>query len=104
MKESTMLSIMAFLAALFVLASSAFADCSLCGKEADWSRSANEFIEWDPLGDEPAAFGLKEAAGPSTPAEEVTLAVHEEDDMARRNKPGAGAVRRVSDQPPREAH
>jgi hypothetical protein len=62
MKKLNMLNIAAILAAFFIVASNAFAACSSCSGEADWSRSANEFIDWDPTGEEPAAFGIDQAA------------------------------------------
>ncbi len=58
MKGPNMLCMPAILAALFIMASNAFAACSSCGGEADWSRSAGEFMNWDPAGAEPAAFGI----------------------------------------------
>lgn len=73
MKESTMLTLMAFLAAFFILAPSALAACSSCGKDADWSRSANEFMDWDPQGEETIAFAPKEAAMPSSQAQEKAV-------------------------------
>ena len=62
MNGPNMLTISAILAALFIMASNAFAACSSCGGEADWSRSADEFMNWDPTGEEPAAFGVNQAA------------------------------------------
>ena len=62
MNGPNMLTISAILAALFIMASNAFAACSSCGGEADWSRSADEFMNWDPTGEEPAAFGINQAA------------------------------------------
>lgn len=62
MNGPNMLTIPAILAALFIMASNAFAACSSCGGEADWSRSAGEFMNWDPTGEEPAAFGINQAA------------------------------------------
>lgn len=62
MNGPNMLTISAILAALFIMASNAFAACSSCGGEADWSRSADEFMNWDPVGAEPAAFGINQAA------------------------------------------
>ena len=62
MNGPNMLTISAILAALFIMASNAFAACSSCGGEADWSRSADEFMNWDPTGAEPAAFGVNQAA------------------------------------------
>jgi hypothetical protein len=68
MKGPYMLSISAILAALFILASNAFAACTSCGGgEADWSRSADEFMNWDPTGEEPANFGINQAAAPVQP-------------------------------------
>lgn len=65
-----MLCIWAFLAALFITAANAHAACSSCGGEADWSRSADEFMSWDPTGEVPAAFGLDQAA-PPTPVKDA---------------------------------
>jgi len=62
MNGPNMLTISAILAALFIMASNVFAACSSCGGEADWSRSADEFMNWDPTGEEPAAFGINQAA------------------------------------------
>ena len=62
MNGQNMLCISAILAALFIMASNAFAACSSCSGEADWSRSAGEFMNWDPTGAEPAAFGINQAA------------------------------------------
>lgn len=62
MNGPNMLTISAILTALFIMASNAFAACSSCGGEADWSRSADEFMNWDPAGEEPAAFGINQAA------------------------------------------
>ena len=67
MRGSTVLCISAILAALFIMASNAFAACSSCGGEADWSRSADEFMSWDPTGEEPATFGINQAAAPAQP-------------------------------------
>ena len=61
MNGPNMLTISAILAALFIMASNAFAACSSCSGEADWSRSADEFMNWDPAGAEPAAFGINQA-------------------------------------------
>lgn len=74
-----MLSISAIMAALFILASNAFAACSSCGGEADWSRSADEFMSWDPTGEETAAFGINQAANQASdqaalPAQQETAA------------------------------
>jgi len=69
-KGLTMLCIWAFLAALFITAANAHAACSSCGGEADWSRSADEFMSWDPTGEVPAAFGLDQAA-PPTPVKDA---------------------------------
>jgi hypothetical protein len=61
----------AWLAALFIMASNAFAACSSCSGEADWSRSADEFMNWDPTGEEPAAFGINRAGNQvSVPAQQ----------------------------------
>ena len=65
MNGQNMLCISAILAALFIMASNAFAACSSCSGEADWSRSAGEFMNWDPTGAEPAAFGINQAALPA---------------------------------------
>ncbi len=62
MNGPNMPTISAILTALFIMASNAFAACSSCGGEADWSRSADEFMNWDPTGEEPAAFGINQAA------------------------------------------
>lgn len=59
-----MLCISAFLAALIIISGNAHAACSSCSGEADWSRSADEFIGWDPTGGESAAFGLNQVAAP----------------------------------------
>lgn len=66
MKESTTLSIMAFLAALVVLASSAFAACSSCAKEGNWQDSANAFIAGEPINDDPMVFTAKVARAESS--------------------------------------
>ena len=72
-----MLSISAILAALFILASNAFAACTSCGGgEADWSRSADEFMNWDPTGEEPAAFGINPAA--NQPVNQAALPAQKE--------------------------
>lgn len=64
-KEINMLCISAFLAFFIVIAGNAHAACSSCSGEADWSRSADEFIGWDPVGLEPAVFGLVQTAQPA---------------------------------------
>ena len=66
-----MLCIPAFLAALIIIGGNAHATCSSCSGEADWSRSADDFIGWDPTGGESAAFGLNQVAAPA-PEESVT--------------------------------
>lgn len=76
MRGSTVLCISAILAALFIMASSAFAACSSCGGEADWSRSADEFMNWDPTGEEPAAFGINQAA--NQPVNQAALPAQKE--------------------------
>ena len=76
MRGSTVLCISAILAALFIMASSAFAACSSCGGEADWSRSADEFMNWDPTGEEPAAFGINPAA--NQPVNQAALPAQKE--------------------------
>lgn len=80
MKGLTMLSISAFLAALLVMAANAHAACSSCGGEADWSRSADEFIGWDPTGGESAAFGLDQAAAPTPVKDSAQYAVVKADE------------------------
>jgi hypothetical protein len=60
MKESTLFLIcLASLAVIVALSSSAFAGCSSCTKEGDWSQSANAFLEGKTVSDEPAEFGPK---------------------------------------------
>ena len=81
MKEPNMLYISAILAALFIVAGNAFAACSSCGGEADWSRSADEFMNWDPTGEEPDAFGIDQAA--NQVANEAALPAQQE--MAARD-------------------
>ncbi|MBP7069948.1 MAG: hypothetical protein KBA97_02635 [Methanothrix sp.] len=76
MRGSTVLCISAILAALFIMASNAFAACSSCGGEADWSRSADEFMNWDPTGEEPAAFGINQAA--NQPVNQAALPAQKE--------------------------
>jgi len=76
MRGSTVLCISAILAALFIMASNAFAACSSCGGEADWSRSADEFMNWDPTGAEPAAFGINQAA--NQPVNQAALPAQKE--------------------------
>jgi hypothetical protein len=79
MKKPNMLYISAILA-LFILSSNAFAACSSCSGEADWSRSASEFIDWDPTGEEPAAFGIDQAANQATnqPVNQAELPAQQE--------------------------
>ncbi len=76
MNGPNMLCISAILAALFIMASNAFAACSSCSGEADWSRSADEFMNWDPTGAEPAAFGINQAA--SQAANQAALPAQQE--------------------------
>jgi hypothetical protein len=76
MNGQNMLCISAILAALFIMASNAFAACSSCSGEADWSRSAGEFMNWDPTGAEPAAFGINQAA--SQAANQAALPAQQE--------------------------
>jgi len=76
MRGSTVLCISAILAALFIMASNAFAACSSCGGEADWSRSADEFMNWDPTGEAPAAFGINQAA--NQPVNQAALPAQKE--------------------------
>ncbi len=83
MNGPNMLTISAILAALFIMASNAFAACSSCGGEADWSRSADEFMNWDPTGAEPAAFGVNQAANQAAsqaalPAQQDALPAQQE--------------------------
>jgi hypothetical protein len=62
MKSSTLLLIgMVFLLSVIALASHAFAECSSCMKEGDWSQSANAFLSGTPISDEPILFGPKAA-------------------------------------------
>lgn len=62
MKESTIFLIcLASLAVIVALSSSAFAGCSSCMKEGDWSQSANAFLEGKTVSDEPVDFGPKAA-------------------------------------------
>jgi hypothetical protein len=62
MKDSTIFLIcLAFLAAIVALSSSAFAGCSSCTKEGDWTQSANAFLEGKPINDQPVDFGPKAA-------------------------------------------
>ncbi|MDQ1283366.1 MAG: hypothetical protein QG666_1158 [Euryarchaeota archaeon] len=62
MKESTLFLIcLASLAVIVALSSSAFAGCSSCMKEGDWSQSANAFLEGKTVSDEPVDFGPKAA-------------------------------------------
>lgn len=62
MKTSTLLLIcMVFLASFIALAFHACAECASCGKEGDWSQSANAFINGQPISDEPIPFGPKVA-------------------------------------------
>jgi len=62
MKESTIFLIcLAFLAAIVALSSSAFAGCSSCTKEGDWTQSANAFLEGKTVSDQPVDFGPKAA-------------------------------------------
>jgi len=80
MKGLTMHCIWAFLAALLVMAANAHAACSSCGGEADWSRSADEFMSWDPTGEVPAAFGLDQAAPPAPVKDAAQYAALKADD------------------------
>jgi len=58
MKDSTLFLVcIAFLMAMTALASSAYAVCSTCVQEGDWSQSASSFLEGKPLSDEPQEFG-----------------------------------------------
>ncbi len=60
MKESTIFLIcLASLAVIVALSSSAFAGCSSCMKEGDWSQSADAFLEGKTVSDEPVDFGPK---------------------------------------------
>lgn len=62
MKESTLFLIcLASLAVIVALSSSAFAGCSSCMKEGDWSQSADAFLEGKTVSDEPVDFGPKAA-------------------------------------------
>ena len=62
MKESTLFLIcLASLAVIVALSSSAFAGCSSCMKEGDWSQSANAFLEGKTVSDDPVDFGPKAA-------------------------------------------
>lgn len=62
MKLTIQLSIcLALLAAVVALSGSAFAGCSSCMKEGDWSASANAFISGQPMSEDPIAFGPKAA-------------------------------------------
>ncbi len=78
MRKPSQLSIAALLAALFILASSAHAACSSCSGEADWSRSADEFIGWDPVGNVPADFGIDQSPPPAegvSPAQDALVSL-----------------------------
>jgi hypothetical protein len=60
MKNSTLFLVcVAFLMAMTALASSAFAVCSTCMQEGDWSQSASSFIEGTPISDVPQEYGPK---------------------------------------------
>lgn len=60
MKNSTLFLVcIAFLMAMTALASSAFAVCSTCMQEGDWSQSASSFLEGTPLSDVPQEYGPK---------------------------------------------
>jgi hypothetical protein len=72
MKDTSMLSIMAILASLIVLAGSTDAACSSCAKEADWSETASAFLEGRAMSDEPVAFGPKAARADSSQFERRT--------------------------------
>jgi len=72
MKYLSMLSIMAILASILVLAGSADAACSSCAKEADWSETASAFLEGKAMSDEPVAFGPKMARAESSQFERRT--------------------------------
>ena len=72
MKYLSMLSIMAILASILVLAGSAHAACSSCAKEADWSETASAFLEGRTMSDEPVAFGPKVARAESSQFERRT--------------------------------
>jgi len=81
MRVSSILSIMAILVAIFTMTSSGHAACSSCGGgEADWSRSADEFMDWDPKEHSPVAFGLNQAAAPNSPGVPARDAVAKADD------------------------
>jgi hypothetical protein len=72
MKYLSMLSIMAIMASILVLAGSAHAACSSCAKEADWSETASAFLEGRTMSDEPVAFGPKAARAESSQFEKRT--------------------------------
>ena len=72
MKESTIFLIcLASLAVIVALSSSAFAGCSSCMKEGDWSQSANAFLEGKTVSDEPVDFGPKAARQTSSQFEDT---------------------------------
>ena len=72
MKESTLFLIcLASLAVIVALSSSAFAGCSSCMKEGDWSQSANAFLEGKTVSDEPVDFGPKAARQTSSQFEDT---------------------------------
>ena len=72
MKESTLFLIcLASLAVIVALSSSAFAGCSSCMKEGDWSQSANAFLEGKTVSDEPVDFGPKAARKTSSQFEDT---------------------------------
>ena len=70
MNNSNMLTIMAHPGLIFVLASCAHAACSSAAKEADWSETADAFLDGRPMSDEPIAFGPKAARAAILPIRE----------------------------------
>jgi hypothetical protein len=70
MKESTIFLIcLASFAAIVALSSSAFAGCSSCVKEGDWSQTANAFLEGKTVSEESVAFGPKATRNADTQSE-----------------------------------
>jgi len=90
MKYLSMLSIMAILASILVLAGSAHAACSSCAKEADWSETASAFLEGRTMSDEPVAFGPKVARAESSQFEKRTEGAPATEESA--SDPGSASI------------
>ncbi len=111
-RSGIILITVALIVAMANLASTAYATCSTCGGEEDWSASANNFLEGKPINDTPSSLSnpqqyrlrntefnsslLKENTGnpsnsPSSAAQAPTLNISLKDALAVPNPVNSGS-------------